>query len=183
MAIPATAIPYGIRDLAVTPYTDATATVLGTKMDLPYIQGLSFTESEDFDTLTGDDTTVTSHGKGPAVDWETTSGGLNLAAYAVMVGGSVTQTGVTPNTVKSYRKLDSQTRPPFKIEGQVISDSGGDVHAVIHRSKVTGDVAGEFAYGAFYTPKLSGNGYGSLVPATLGALYDLVQNETAIAIA
>lgn len=182
MAISATAIPYGIRDLRITPYSDATATTLGASQDLPYIQGLTFTESEDFDDLTGDDAIITSHGKGPSMDWETTSGGINLAAYAVMVGGQVTTSGVTPNVIKKFRKKITDVRPSFKIEGQMMSDSGGDVHGIIHRAKTTGDVTGDFAYGAFYTPKLSGNGYGSLVTADLDALYDIVQNETATTI-
>ncbi len=43
------ALPFGIRDIKVIPYTDLTATELDdTLVDFPYARTLSFTEAEDF---------------------------------------------------------------------------------------------------------------------------------------
>ena len=44
MTAPVTdALPYGVRDIKITPYVDAAGTVLDTvSIDLPYIQTLSF---------------------------------------------------------------------------------------------------------------------------------------------
>ena len=51
-----TPLPYGIRDIKVTPYTDAAATTLAaTSIDLPNARTLSFSETEEFTELRGDD--------------------------------------------------------------------------------------------------------------------------------
>lgn len=178
-----TTLPYGLRDVKITSYTDASATVLaGSSIDLPNSQTMTFTESEDYETLRGDDRDVATHGKGPTVDWELTAGGLSMEAYAAIAGGSILSTGVTPNQVKRYRKLVTDTRPYFKAEGQSISDNGGDFHGVVYRCKATGDVTGSQEDGKFWISGFKGKGYASLVVATADALYDFYQNETVTAI-
>jgi hypothetical protein len=179
----ATALPYGIRDLKITPYTDAAATTLaGSSLDLPNAQTLSFAESEDFEVLRGDDGVVATRGKGPGVDWDLQAGGVALTVVQAMYGGTITVTGVTPNTKTQFRKLGTDSRPYFKVEGQAISESGGDFHTILWKAKCTKDLKGEHADSTFF---LTGAG-GSAVPATLtaalGALYDMVSNETAVAI-
>lgn len=176
-------LPYGLRDVKITPYTDATATVLaGSSIDLPNSQTFTWTESEDFEELRGDDALQATHGKGPQLDWDLESGGISMEAYAAIAGGTVTTTGTTPNQIKTFRKLITDQRPYFKVEGQAISDSGGDFHTVIYRAKASGDLNGELKDGAFMIPGASGAGLGSKVPATLDRLYDFVQNETATSI-
>lgn len=179
MPMPTTALPYGLRDVKITPFTTSANTTLGTPIDLPNAQTFSFSESEDFEELRGDDGLVAIRGKGPAIDWDLESGGISLAAYAAIAGGTVTETGVTPNAVRRYRKMKDDVRPYFRAQGQSISDSGGDFHALVYRARATGDISGELKDGAFMVPSLSGNGLGSLEPALLGALYDFIQNETA----
>lgn len=183
MALNTIPLPFGLRAVKVTPYTDATATVLGTGVALPYGRTLSFAEAEEFEQLRGDDKLIATHGAGPNVEWELESGGVSFEAGAVMYGGVVSTTGVTPNQIKKWRKKVTDQRPYFKIEGQVISDSGGDVHAVIYRAKATGNLTGEFADGQFFLTGASGIGLPSLVVADLDYVWDFVQNETATAIA
>lgn len=175
-------LPYGLRDLKITPYTTPAATTLGSPIDLPNARTLSFAETEEFEDLRGDDRLVATHGAGPNVEWELEGGGISYEAGAAMYGGTVSTTGVTPNQIKKWRKKVTDQRPYFKIEGQVISDSGGDVHAVIYRAKSTGNLAGEFADGQFFLYGASGLGLPSLVVADLDYVWDFVQNETAIAI-
>jgi hypothetical protein len=183
MALNTIPLPYGLRDVKITPYTDATATVLaGASIDLPNAQVFSFTESEDFETLRGDDKDVASHGKGPSVDWELGAGGLSFEAYASIAGGTVTTTGTTPNQVKRFRKLVTDQRPYFKAEGQSISDSGGDFHTVVYRCKATGDLSGSQEDGKFWITGAKGKGFGSLLAGSTDAAYDFVQNETAVTI-
>lgn len=177
------ALPYGIRDIKVIAYTTAAATVLGsTLVDLPNSQTFSWTEAEEFQELRGDDRVVTTKGKGPSLNWDMEAGGLSFAAYAVVVGGTVTDSGVTPNIKRTYRKLDTESRPFFRAIGQSISDSGGDFHAVIHKARATGDIQGELKDGEFLVPAMSGQGFGSSVPAENGAVYELIQNESVTAI-
>lgn len=176
-------LPFGMRQVRLTPYTDVSALVLAaSSVALPMAQIFSFTEVEDFEDLRGDDRLQTSHGKGPEIDWELTAGGLSLEAYFVLSGGQAPiTTGTTPNQIKTYRKLVTDQRVPFKAEGRAISDNGGDVHMIVYRAKTTGDIAGSFEDGKFYLTNAKGKGYASLI-TPVDAVYDIVQNETATVI-
>jgi hypothetical protein len=175
-------LPFGLRDVRLTPFTTAAATTYGTGVDLPVSRTFSFSDTEEFEQLTGDDTIVGTHGAGPVLEWSLESGGLPFEAYKVMSGGAIVETGTTPAMKKVYTKLATDARPYFKAEGQAISDSGGDVHGICYKCKADGSLEGEFAYGAFFLTAASGKGYGSTVAADIGKLYDFVQNETAVVI-
>lgn len=179
MALATKALPYGLRDVKLTPLGADGATP-GTTVDLPVAQTLSFSETEEFEELRGDDTVAASHGSGPVVEWDLEAGGISLDAYAVMAGGTVVTTGVSPNQKKTYTKLTTDARPYFKIEGKAINDNGGDLHGIIYRAKADGSLEGEMADGSFWVTSASGKGYGSLEDETLDRVYDFVQNETAV---
>jgi hypothetical protein len=177
-----TALPYGLRDVRLTPYTDASALVLAaTGIDLPNAQTFTFSDNENFEDLRGDDHTVTSHGNGSEVDWELGAGGLSFEAWQAMNGGTVTTTGVTPNQIKKYSKNITDQRPSFRIEGQSISDSGGDLHALIYRCKATGELTGSLEDGKFWITDAKGKGYANYA-SPVGQLYDFVQNESVVPI-
>lgn len=173
MALAGTALPYGLRDVKVTPYDDDG--VLGTPVDLPNAQTFSFEETEEFTELRGDDKRVAIRGQGAGVDWSLEAGGISLEAYAVMAGGTVEETGTTPDTVKTYKKLGADSKPYFKVEGKAISDSGGDFHGVVYKCRATGGISGEFSDGEFLVTECSGEA----IPDDSDNLYDLVHNETA----
>jgi hypothetical protein len=176
-------LPYGLREIKLTPFTTAAATAyVGASIKLPNAQTMTFTEKEEFSELRGDDQLQATHGQGAQVDFELESGGISFEAYAAMAGGTVNTTGVTPNQVKTYKKNINHQRPYFKVEGRAISDSGGDFHTVIYKAKITGDLKGELKDGEFMIPGASGTGLPSSVVATVGDVYDFIQNETAAAI-
>lgn len=184
MALTTTALPYGLRDVKLTAYTDAAGTVLDTtSVDLPNARTFTFSESENFEDLRGDDRLVATHGSGAEVSWELEAGGLPLEAYQIMSGGTVTEAGVTPAQSKTFSKKVTDSRPYFQVEGQAISDSGGDVHVVLFRCKATGELSGEFSDGAFFLT--SASGVALAVPSGDNAdkIYEFIQNETAVAIA
>jgi hypothetical protein len=174
MTLSSYALPFGLRDVKITPYN---GDVLGSAVDLPASRTFSFAESEAFEELRGDDSAIASHGAGPAVDWSLEAGGISLAAYVVLAGGAVFSSGVSPNEKKVYVKKGTDARPYFKVEGQVISDSGGDVHCVVFKCKAEGDIGGEFSEGSFFLTSCSGRGYVN----SEGNLYEFVHNETAVA--
>lgn len=126
-------LPYGLRDVRLTPYTTAAADTLGTPVDLPYSRTFTFTDAEDYEDLRGDDKKIATHGKGSEVEWELEAGGISYEAYKVLNGGTVGTTGVTPNQIKTYSKMVTDARPYFKVEGQAISDSGGDMHCIVYK--------------------------------------------------
>ena len=173
-----TALPYGLRDVKITPIDDAGA--YGTMVDLPNARTLSFSEAEEFAELRGDDRLVAIRGRGAEINWSLEGGGISLEAWAAMSGATVGETGTTPNIVKTLSKVATDTRPYFLVEGQAISDSGGDFHAVIYKARATEDLEGELSEGEW----LLTNAGGRALPDTNNgdALYDFVQNETAAAI-
>lgn len=175
MALSDPALPYGLRDIKITPI-QANGD-LGTPVDLPVAQTLSFSEAEEFQELRGDDRVVAVHGQGPMVEWELEAGGISLEAWKVLTGGTLTETGTTPNEVKSLTKKVTDARPYFRIEGQAINDVYGDTHVVIHKCKVTENLEGEFADGEFFVTSCSGQGIGN----EDNDLYTFTWNETAVA--
>jgi hypothetical protein len=177
MALSNTALPYGMRDVRVTP-VDSVTGALGTATDLPMSQIMSFSEAEDFEELRGDDVIQAIRGKGPKVEWELDAGGLTIAAAAVVIGGTVTTSGTTPNQVRQLRKLGTDQRPYFKAEGQSISDSGGDFHTILYKCRASKGFEGSQEDGKFWVSKITGEA----IPNVSNILYDFIQNETATAI-
>lgn len=183
MALTTIPLPYGLRDVKITPYTTDAGTTLGTAVDLPNARTFSFSEAEEFTELRGDDKVVTTRGQGASVDWDLESGGISFEVLAIIAGGTVAETGVTPNQVKTFTKLVTDSRPFFQVEGQSISDSGGDVHCILDRCRSTGNIEGEFGDGQFFLTSASGVALPSLQTGRVDTLYEFVQNETATAIA
>lgn len=172
------ALPYGVRDIKLTQYTDAVGTTLNTSsVDLPYIQTLNFTEAEEFQELRGDDKLITTRGRGSQVNWSLESGGLPVSAWSVLTGGSIVATGLTPNRVSELRKSATANRPFFRIDGRIISDSGGDVLVRIYRCRATGDIQANFQNGEFATSQISGVGL-PLLDDTNDLIYSIFRRET-----
>lgn len=171
------ALPYGLRDVKITPYSDSGGTTLGSvSYDLPNAQTFTFNETEEFQELRGDDRLVATHGSGAQVDWSLEAGGISLAVWAILTGGAVTVTGVTPNRVETLRKRGSDVRPYFRVDGQVISDSGGDIVARVYRCRCNDTIGGDFGDGQFYVTSISGVGL-PLVSDTNDLLYDIIRSE------
>lgn len=179
----ATPLPYGLRDVKLTPYTDGASTTLGSPVDLPNARTFSFSEAEEFSELRGDDKVVTTRGQGASVEWDLESGGLSFEALKVLAGGTVTESGVAPATKKTFTKKVTDSRPFFKTEGQSISDSGGDVHCVLDRCRSTGNIEGEFGDGEFFLTSGSGVALPSLQATREDTIYEFIQNETVTPIA
>lgn len=178
-------IPYGLRDVQLIKYPTLAANTFGnTLIDLPVARTFSFSDTEDFEELRGDDTLVTSHGQGTVVDWELESGGISFEAYAAMSGGVIIESGISPNQIKRYRKKVTDQRPFFLAIGRAISDSGGDFQTIVWRCRATDDIEGELTDGEFLIPSVSGTGFGALVTGLVGGVeildsaYDFIQRET-----
>ena len=172
------ALPYGVRDCKLTPYNDAQGTVLDNEsIDLPNMQTLTFSEKEEFQELRGDDKLITTRGKGAQVDWSIEAGGMSVKAWAVMSGADVIETGLTPNRKIILRKKATTTRPFFRIDGRIVSDSGGDVHVRIYRCRCNDSIQGDFKDGEFFVTSAGGVGL-PLLDDTNDLLYDIIRHET-----
>jgi hypothetical protein len=176
------ALPYGIRQIMLTPYLDAQGTQLAnTSYPLPVAMTLGFSESEQFDELRGDDILVAVHGRGPEVDWSLGAGGLPIMAWSIISGAMVIEEGVAPMRQVRLRKSGDDVRPYFRIDGRVICDSGGNIIARIYRCKVNGKIQGDQKGGAFMTSNIDGIGI-PMVGDSARWLYEIIQNETDSAI-
>lgn len=159
MAAVPDALPYGLRQIRLTPYTDAQGTVLGnTSYPLPVAMTLGFSETEQYDELRGDDVLVAVHGRGPQVDWSLESGGISITAYGIVSGAMVIEEGVAPNRKTRLRKSGDDQRPYFRIDGRAISDSGGSMLTRIYRAKANGRLQADLRGGAFQTTRIDGVG-------------------------
>lgn len=176
MALNLNILPYGLRDVKVRPI-DAAGTV-GASVDLPIARTLSFSESEDFEELRGDDKVIAIRGKGPKIEWDLEAGGINLAAYKVIAGGTTTASGVAPNEKLALKKKVTDARPYFQAEGQAISDSGGDFHVLLYKLRASDSLEGELSDGQFWLTSASGEGIGNATDD----LYEFSANETAVAL-
>jgi hypothetical protein len=184
------AIPYGLRDVKLIQYPTLAADTFGTVLtDLPVARTFSFNDTEDYEDLRGDDKLQTSHGQGASVEWELESGGVSFAAYAILAGGVVISSGISPNQVNRFRKKSLDQRPFFITIGQAINDNGGDFKSVVWRCRSTGNLEGELGDGEFFIPSASGTGFPCLVSGLVNAteindsVYDFVQSETMVNIA
>jgi len=114
-----------------------------------------------------------------AAEWSLEEGGVPLDALAIMTGFTVSDSGSTPNQVRTL-PIDAGTAMPyFKIYGKVLGVGADDVHIKIYKCKLTGNIEGDMSYGEFKTTGLSGIAVRDTV---LGKVLDIVQNETAAAL-
>lgn len=178
-------LPYGLRDVKIVRYPTLEAIAFGaTLTDLPVARTFSFNETEEYDNLRGDDALQTSHGQGAQSEWELESGGISFAAWADIVGGTVIETGISPNQVKRFRKKVTDQRPFFTTLGLAISDSGGDFQGIVWRCRATGNAEAQLADTEFMIPTVSGIGFPCKVSGMVGgaeildSVYDFVQRET-----
>ena len=176
MALGAYALPFGLRQVKLVPLKDDGTEDTTKAQFLPASRTFTFAEAEDFETLQGDDRTVASHGSGPTATWDLEGGGISLDVWKILSGGTIVESGVTPNTIRTFTKKTSDSRPYFNVYGRAISDNGGDFHMVVFRCKADGDLEAEMANGSFQLTTASGTGFGNL---TDEKLYDFIHNETA----
>lgn len=87
MALAEHALPFGLRQVVLTPIADDGSLITASAVQLPASRTFSFSETEDYEKLEGDDRTVASHGKGPLVEWELEGGGISLAIWQILSGG------------------------------------------------------------------------------------------------
>jgi hypothetical protein len=176
------ALPYGLRQIRLTPYTDAQGTVLSnTSYPLPVAMTLGFSETEQYDELRGDDVLVAVHGRGAQVDWSLEAGGISITAWSIVSGALVIEEGVAPTRKTRLRKSGDDTRPYFRIDGRAISDSGGSMLTRIYRAKANGRLQADLRGGSFQTSRVDGVGLPMVGDANRW-LYEFIRQESDAAI-
>ena len=179
MALAPYSLPFGLRQVKLIPLDNAGAEVAASGVFLPASRTFSFSETEDFEELEGDDKKIAAHGSGPVVEWELEGGGISLAVWKILAGGTNTAAGTSPAATLTLLKKTSDARPYFNVYGRAISDNGGDFEMKVWRCKADGDLEASMENGSFTLTAASGKGYGDL---TSESLYSFAQRETAVAL-
>jgi len=162
---------FGLRDIKLVPLPT------GTQIDLPAAMTMSFSERLTSGELRGDDSTVAIVATTDAVEWELEAGGISMEAWALMSGRTLTASGTTPAQKNTLLARAGDVYPYFKVYGQSVGDTGGDVHVLIYKAKLTGAIEGEFKDEEFFVTKCTG------IAIDDGTkLYEIVQNETKTAV-
>ena len=164
--------PFGIRDIKITDITGST------QADLPSGRTLSFTERIRSGELTGDDSLTAVVAQADGIEFTLEAGGIDLDAYALMTGRSVTTTGTSPSRTSTLTGDGGDVFPYVKIYGQSINDDAtSDIHVKIYKGKIT-SLEGRFQEGEFFVTSCNGIG----IDDGSNGVYDFVQNETSTAL-
>ncbi|MGE0278189.1 MAG: hypothetical protein AB7R40_22565 [Nitrospiraceae bacterium] len=162
--------PFGLRDLKVTNIGGST------QVDLPNGLTLTFKEVLTQGSLRGDDALAAVVAITDSAEWSIEAGGISLEALAIMTGRTNTAAGTTPNRTLTMAANAGDNMPYFKIYGKSVGDvSTDDIHVKLNKVKLTSGIEGEFKDGGFFMTKCSG----IAIDPGAGAIYEIVQNETA----
>lgn len=156
----------------------------GSLVDLGGVIEMKLTGEIDYRELEGDNVILASNAFLKAVDIDVQQARITLDALAIIMGGSVTASGMTPNQKQTYTILGTDETNYFKIEGQSkgTDAAGGDVkdcHVVLYKCRLSGAV--DYTLGADYA-KVSFKAR-AIPTISNSKIKDVVFNETAATIA
>ncbi len=160
--------PYGLSDIKLT---NSAGTV---QADLPVAQTLTFKPRIKSGELEGDDGIAAIVARIQAGEWSFDSGGISLAAYAIITGKATSVSGTTPNESTTISLDAGDNLPYFKIYGKSLGDGADDIHVKLYKCKCTA-LEGGFGNGQFYITKCAG----VAVKDGSNGVMDIVQHETA----
>lgn len=167
---------FGLIDLKVAPLTGETP---GTLVDVPGIRSCEVTITTDVEELRGDGKVISVVDRGQGCDFTLEEGGLSMDALEIMLGVTAVDSGTTPNQVARLDIDSSLARPYFFLAGQARDDAGGDLHVIVWKAKLTGDITLNFADEDFLTPGMDGRGVGRTAD---DLMVSIIQHETAVAL-
>lgn len=166
-------MPFGLRQVRVS-------NMAGTlEEDFDAAQEFTFEPEWTTAKQRGNDRTVgsfahVSGGKGEFMD-----GKLSTTARAIVFGGTITQTGTSPNEQASMKWGGDGNMPYFKLQGKVMTESGGDLHIVIYKCMAVGGGNLEFKDGEFWSP---GFEFEAVYDDVAGCVWEEIAHETTTAL-
>lgn len=186
MPLPTTVKMMELADAKIAKLTadSGTAPTYDVSVDLPGVTKITVSPKAETKKLYGDSKLLDVYQKTTEVELDVECAELSLDAIKVLLGGTVTTSGTTPNETVTYSlKAENSTPPYFKLEGQWLyaGDGIGDVHIVLYKCKVTDPPQVEVndASGNFGTVKFKA----IAIPAdSNGSWYEIVLNESKTAI-
>lgn len=136
---------FGTEDAKITPLTadpsGGTATY-GTAVDVPAIKSVEMSGAVNTVELRGDNTLLDSNTTLTGISATVNAGKLSLDVLKNAIGGTVTDSGTTPNQKSTYDLAATDSLGYFKVEARTPATGsdfiGGDVHFVLHKCIANG---------------------------------------------
>ena len=152
-------IARGLGDLQVAPLTGANDT-LGAWVDVPGSRSLAFNVESDMDELEGDNDIIAKVRQPKSLSGSIELGRINLAALAVMLGGQVETTGVTPNAVTKLAESAGSDVSYYRIAGQApgVDVAGSAYRVTIQKALTTSGLDETMEVNSWNTPGLDFEG-------------------------
>ncbi len=163
--------PFGLHDVKLTDIAGLN------QADLPSSQLLTYTPRLAGGELMGDDQIKSVASFIIGADWTLESGGISLAALAIMTGQPVTVAGTSPQETATFSLAGGARMPYFRIYGQALGEGNDDFHVKLFKCKLTGNLEGNFAGESFLVTKCSGVAVPD--PDNENKIEEWVANETA----
>lgn len=166
-------LPFGLNNAWAYPLNGSD--VPGTGVQFPAGRTIEVSPKEDTNQLTGYNGVVASNVSKTSADVTVEHGGLSLEILAAITGGTIVNTGTTPNGTKSLEVgQQGVNRPYVMIVGQSLADDGGDALTKVWKVKFQ-IPSGSFTESEYYISSLKGEA----VRNVNGKLLRFIQNETA----
>lgn len=156
---------FGLREVKLTDTSGGSATFL------PAALLLAFRERVTTEEFAAAGKLVAVRSFVAALEWDLEAGGIDLWAWGMLTGRNPTGT-----TTQTWAR-GADEFPYFRIYGRSAGDTGGDVHGVIYRAKVT-HLEGSMRQGEYLVTACAG----IAVPDSAGKLYDFFQHATAVSL-
>jgi len=163
--------PFGLRDVQVK-------AIGGSFVALNAAQVLSFVPIVTAERLRGGDKLVAIASIIEGVEWELSEGGVPFDVIDILIGGTLSSSGSTPDEVDTFTIDGAETNPWFIVEGRAISeDATSDMHVTLWKCKVE-SISWRMEQGAFVITECSGAG----IDDDTNGVLTMEQYETATAI-
>lgn len=173
------ALPFGLTDVKVYPLDGTDAPIAASVVSMPAGRTVDVTPREDTKELTGYNGVVASNVTNTSADIGVEYGGIALDLLALITGGTIATTGVSPTQTKTLEVGKAGiARPYVCLIGKALGDSGGDTWIRVHKAKFELP-KGNFREGEYYVSSLSGKA----VRNAGGNLLAFIQHEADTAIA
>lgn len=174
---------FAVSDAKISKITaDASggSTTYATSIDVPGIKSVTIGGDINSQDLRGDNTLLDYNAVLTGISLSFEYAKLQLDALGVMLGGSVTDSGTTPNQVATYSQLATQTFNYFKFEARTptagVDTITGDAHIVLYKCILTDFPELGFAEEGYKTYSVGAKAMPALGTGT--KWMDIVLNET-----
>lgn len=186
MPISHTSKLYAVEDAKIYELTadpDGGAPTYGAAIDIPGIKVVGIGGSVNSTTLRGDNSLLDSFSVLENVEVSMEWAKVSIDAQAIMLGGTATDGGTTPNETATFARLRTDRLKYFKLEAKTPADGvdpvGGDAHLIFHKCILSGFPESGLAEEDFQTQSVS---IMSVPLISNDKWWDVVINETAAAL-